>query len=142
MAVVFLGLGSNLGDRKKNLLSALKALEHIGLKIIKVSTIIETSPMGGPIQGKYLNAVAKAQTEFSPMDLLRFLKDIEGRMGRVKTVLNGPRIIDIDILLYDSLKLSTPHLTIPHPRMFERDFVMTSLKEIEPHLLVEFLKCK
>ena len=142
MAVVFLGLGSNLGDRKKNLLSALMALEDIGLKIMKVSTIIETSPMGGPIQGKYLNAVAKAQTEFSPMDLLRFLKDIEGRMGRVKTVLNGPRIIDIDILLYDSLKLSTPHLTIPHPRMFERDFVMTPLKEIEPHLLVEFLKCK
>jgi 2-amino-4-hydroxy-6-hydroxymethyldihydropteridine diphosphokinase len=135
MATVYLGIGSNLGNRKKNIEDAVTSLRKNHISILKRSTIIETDPVGGPPdQGKFLNGVLKAQTELSPNELLNLLKHIEQELGRTKTVLNGPRIIDIDILLYDDLILQTPQLTLPHPRMFARDFVMNPLKEIEPHL--------
>jgi 2-amino-4-hydroxy-6-hydroxymethyldihydropteridine diphosphokinase len=134
LETVYLGLGSNLGNRKKNIESAISELNNAGIKVERISSLVETDPVGGPPQGKFLNAVIKAKTSFSPEDLLEKLKHIEKMLGRKKTIVNGPRTIDIDILLYSRLKVSTPQLTIPHPRMFTRPFVMEPLKEIEPEI--------
>ncbi len=140
MATVYLGIGSNLGNRRANIASGISLLRDKGLNILKCSTIIETDPVGGPRkQNKFLNGVLKIETELAPQKLLICLKEIERTIGRTKTVRNGPRIIDLDILLYNHLDLQTPYLTIPHPRMFERDFVMHPLKEIEPQLVKELL---
>ncbi len=132
MSVVYLGLGSNLGDRDKNIRSALERLASCGVNILQLSEIIETYPVGGPPQDLFLNAVAKADTVLSPQDLLRSCLKIEDDLGRIRTVSNGPRTIDIDILLYDHCSINTPELVIPHPRMKERDFVMGPLREIAP----------
>ncbi len=132
MSTVYLALGSNLGDRLQYIQKAVAQLKACGLKVAKLSTIIETDPVGGIFQGKYLNAVLKASTVHSPEELHVITKSIERKLGRVKTTINAPRVIDIDILLYDDIKLITPRLLIPHPRMFERDFVMGPLKEIAP----------
>jgi 2-amino-4-hydroxy-6-hydroxymethyldihydropteridine diphosphokinase len=131
MPITYLALGSNLGDRRKNIDDAIARLNRDGVAVLRCSTVIETEPAGGPPQGKYLNAVLKAQTDLSPRELLAVALNIEKRLGRVRTVKNGSRTIDIDILLYDDLKIDTPQLTIPHPRMQERDFVMQPLKEIK-----------
>jgi 2-amino-4-hydroxy-6-hydroxymethyldihydropteridine diphosphokinase len=131
MAIVYLALGSNLGDRLKYIQRAVEELKNSGLKILKISTIIETDPIGGVAQGKYLNAVLKANTTYSPEELHVITQTIERKLGRVKKVFNGPRVIDIDILLYDDIKLTTPQLLIPHPRMLERSFVMRPLAEID-----------
>ena len=138
MATIYLGLGSNLGDRHKNIASAVECLNQNGITIKKLSTIIETDPVGGPKdQGKFLNAVAKAETNLSPENLRNTLKTIEQTLGRVKTAKNGPRTIDLDILLYDMDVVNTSELIIPHPRMLNRDFVMIPLKEIAPDLAEE-----
>ena len=138
MAVTYLALGSNLDDRELNLKLAVEELKAMGLQIEKISTIIETDPVGGPSQGKFLNAVVKVRTELSPEKLLVEIQKIEKKLGRVRTVVHGPRTIDIDILLYDHLEIRTPQLNIPHPRLFERDFVMIPLKEIEPNITRDF----
>jgi len=130
LAIVYLGLGSNIGDRKQHIQSALDALKRSGISVEKTSSIIETEPQGGPPQGKYLNAVCEAHTELTPNELLRAIKSIEQDLGRSKTVVNGPRTIDIDILLYDRQRFSSPDLQIPHPRMQQRSFVLEPLKEI------------
>ncbi len=135
MSIVYLGIGSNLGDRRDNIEKAIAFLKKEKMKVLKLATLIETEPVGGPKQGKFLNSVVKIQTELEPQKLLKVLKSIENQMGRVKTVQDGPRPIDLDILLYDNLKLNTPSLTIPHPRMLERDFVLIPLKEIADHLV-------
>ena len=133
---VYLGLGSNLGDRQDNIQKAVAALKsHI--QIEKISTVIETEPVGGPPQGKFLNAVLKGTTSLSAQKLLETVKSIETNLGRVPTIKDGPRTIDIDILLYDRLNIQTPQLTIPHPRMHKRDFVMIPLKEIAPDIFKE-----
>jgi len=139
MAIVYLGIGSNLGNRRENVEAAIALLKEAGLTVLKISTIIETDPVGGPPnQEKFLNGVLKIETHLSPQKLLGRLKYIEQQLGRVKTITNnGPRPIDLDILLYDQLDLQTPQLTIPHPRMLERNFVMRPLKEIEPQLAEE-----
>ncbi len=138
MATVYIGIGSNLGNRKKNIEDAIVSLRKNRIRVLKRSTIIETDPVGGPPnQGKFLNGVLKIQTQLAPQKLLHLLKQIERELGRKKTILNGPRSIDLDILLYDHLKLQTPQLTLPHPRMFKRHFVMNPLKEIEPLLTEE-----
>jgi len=134
MSTVYLALGSNLGDRLEYIHRAIKELEACGLNVLKLSTIIETDPVGGIAQGKYLNAILKANTGLSPEDLHVFTQSIERKLGRVKKNMNGPRVIDIDILLYDDIKLVTPRLLIPHPRMLARAFVMQPLSEIEPEL--------
>ena len=134
MPTVYLALGSNLGDRLQYIQKALEELKAAGLKVVKLSTIIETEPVGGVPQGKYLNAVLKASTDHSPEMLHLVTQSIERKLGRVKNTINGPRIIDIDILLYDDIKLVTSQLLIPHPRMFERSFVMQPLLEIDPEL--------
>ena len=135
MATVYLGLGSNLGDREKNIQDAVSLLKDF-ITVEKFSTIIETEPVGFLEQGKFLNAVLKGTTQLSAFDLLAETKSIENKLGRVRTLRNGPRTIDIDILLYDYEKISTPQLTIPHPQMWERDFVMGPLKEIEPDIVI------
>jgi len=138
MAIVYLALGSNLGDRRHHIEKAVAELKSCGVKVLKLSTVIETDPVGGPLQGKFLNAVLKAGTLHSPEELIVFIQSIERKLGRVKKVFQGPRVIDIDILLYDDIKLITPRLLIPHPRMLERSFVMEPLKEIAPALCASF----
>lgn len=135
MAIIYLGLGSNLGNRKDNIRKAVLYLKAHDIKIRKLSTIIETEPVGGPKQRKFFNAVLKGETKLLPEHLLKILKSIEKTMGRKKTVTNGPRPIDIDILLYGKRCIKKRNLIIPHPRMFERDFVIRPLKEIAPHLI-------
>jgi 2-amino-4-hydroxy-6-hydroxymethyldihydropteridine diphosphokinase len=131
---VYLALGSNLGDRLQYIEKAIVELEACGLKMIKMSTVIETDPIGGVAQGKYLNAVLKASTIYSPEELHVITRGIEHKLGRIKKTINAPRVIDIDILLYDDIKLITPQLLIPHPRCLERPFVMQPLEEIDPAL--------
>lgn len=139
MAIVYLGIGSNLGDRGENIKTAVALLKETGVTVLKISTIVETDPVGGPPgQGRFFNGVLKVQTHLSPQTLLERLKSIERRLGRVVTGPDGPRPIDLDILLYGCLKLQTPQLSIPHPRMFDRDFVMRPLREIEPQLVATF----
>jgi len=134
MSTVYLALGSNLGDRLQYIQKAVAQLEACDLKIIKFSTVVETDPVGGVPQGKYLNAVLKASTVLSPEELHVVTRSIERKLGRVKKTINAPRVIDIDILLYDDIKLITPQLLIPHPRLLERLFVMGPLEEIDPVL--------
>ena len=130
MPIVYLGLGSNLGDREKNIREAVKLLEARGVRPLKISSIIETDPVGGPPQGSFLNAALKAETSLVPLDLLKAAQAVEAQLGRVRMVKNGPRTIDIDILRYDDLAMVTDQLVIPHPRMEARDFVMIPLNEI------------
>ena len=139
MPIAYLGLGSNLGDREASIRTACDLLKEKGIKILKQSSIIETDPIGGPPQGKFLNAVVKVETQLSPHNLLAESKAIEKKMGRVKTVENGPRPIDIDILIYDNVTIATPELTIPHPQMLKREFVMTPLREIDPNLAEQLI---
>ncbi|MCX5711368.1 MAG: 2-amino-4-hydroxy-6-hydroxymethyldihydropteridine diphosphokinase [Candidatus Omnitrophica bacterium] len=127
----FVGLGSNLGNKRKNLLKALQKIKQLKeTKIIKASKIIQSMPLGGPKQPKFLNAVIKLRTELSPLSLLKKLKNIEAELGRKKTVRWGPRVIDLDILLYSDRIIETKELTVPHPRIFERDFVIKPLLEV------------
>ena len=132
MATVFLGLGSNLGNRRRYIEQALKFLSENGVKIIRVSSLIETEPEGGPPQEKFINGVVQAETELAPDQLLKGAKTIEQALGRTPAGLNGPRVIDIDILLYDNIEVHLPGLDIPHPRMRSRSFVMIPLAEIAP----------
>lgn len=134
MHTAFLGIGSNLGDRGENIAKAVKALKDNGIHVLKEAAIRETEPVGGPPQGKYLNTVIKVQTELSAPELLSVIHGIEQTLGRERIIRNGPRTIDIDILLFDSLSLTTENLIIPHPRMAERPFVMEPLAEIAPDI--------
>lgn len=131
MEEVFLGLGSNLGDREKNLEQAQARLGSF-LKIARVSSIYETEPVGIKEQPWFLNMVISGTTALNPVDLLRSVKKIETEMGRTEGLRFGPRPIDIDILIYDRLIELSPALTIPHPRLHERAFVLTPLSEIAP----------
>jgi dihydroneopterin aldolase/2-amino-4-hydroxy-6-hydroxymethyldihydropteridine diphosphokinase len=130
--VVYLGLGSNLGNREENLKKAIKMIGSLKkTRVIKISNIIQTDPVGGPVrQPKFLNAALRISTEFSPAVLLKKLKNIELKLGRKKTVRYGPRVIDLDILLYDDKIIRNRDLLIPHPRMFKRDFVIRPLLEV------------
>jgi 2-amino-4-hydroxy-6-hydroxymethyldihydropteridine diphosphokinase len=129
MVITFIAFGSNLGERKKNISRALSLLSS-KCTILKTSTIIETEPVGITNQPQFLNGVVKVETSLEPRELLEFLLSIEKKLGRERTLKNGPRIIDLDILLYGDVMVNEPGLTIPHPRMEERDFVMIPLKEV------------
>jgi 2-amino-4-hydroxy-6-hydroxymethyldihydropteridine diphosphokinase len=127
----YIGIGSNLGNREKRIEEAIKKLKNIkSVKVRKISGIRETEPVGGPKQGKYLNGVIEIETELKPRELLLRLQGIENQLGRERTVKDGPRTIDLDILLYGDSNIDEPGLKIPHPRMAEREFVMKPLKEI------------
>ena len=131
--MVYLGLGTNLGDKRKNLNDAIRMLENLVGEVEKVSSVIETEPEGFKSDNMFLNAVVKVRTALSPFELLDITQDVEKSLGRKEKSSNGiyhDRVIDIDILLYDDINISTPRLVIPHPRMAQREFVMTPLAEI------------
>ncbi len=128
---IYLALGSNLGERHEHLREALKRLPpEVALR--KVSSIYETAPVDYQDQPDFLNMACQGETQLSPRALLRYVKEIERAIGRQVTFRNGPRVIDIDILLYDQLCIQENDLVIPHPRMAERAFVLTPLAEIAP----------
>ena len=131
---VYLGLGSNLGNKKNNILNSLSIMEE-EIDIMSVSSLYRTEPWGFKEQPVFLNAACEAKTTLDPLDLLAYLKSIEIRFGRAQTFSNGPRILDIDILFYGNEVLNAPTLTIPHPRLSERMFVLAPLAEIAPALL-------
>lgn len=131
--MVYLGLGTNLGDKQKNMNDAIRMLENLVGEVEKVSSVIETEPEGFKSDNLFLNAVVKVRTALSPFELLDITQDVEKSLGRKEKSSNGiyhDRVIDIDILLYDDINISTPRLVIPHPRMAQREFVMTPLAEI------------
>ncbi|MFN3479713.1 MAG: 2-amino-4-hydroxy-6-hydroxymethyldihydropteridine diphosphokinase [Thermodesulfovibrionales bacterium] len=132
MAIVYLSIGSNLGRREDNCLKALKAIEEKGMTIKKRSLLYETEPWGVREQPYFINMAVEVETNLPPDKLLHVVKEIEKEMGRTETYKWGPRIIDIDILLYDDLIHETSDLKIPHPFMHERDFVLRPLSEIAP----------
>jgi len=131
---IYLALGSNIGNRQYNLSKALQRLGEIA-DIHKISSVYETEPVGYLDQPRFLNMVCYGQTTSSPDGLLRSTKAIEEALGREPSFRNAPRPIDIDILLYDNLRLETEQLTIPHPRMSERAFVLVPLVEIAPTVI-------
>ncbi len=135
MATAYIALGSNLGDRAAALRHAVSRLNHVqGIRVEAVSEFCETEPVGGPPgQPKYLNAAAHLDTELSPGELLERLLETESALGRVRRERWGPRTIDLDLLLYDQQIIDTEKLTVPHPRMHERRFVLEPLAEIAPH---------
>jgi 2-amino-4-hydroxy-6-hydroxymethyldihydropteridine diphosphokinase len=130
---VYLSLGSNLGDRENNLKTALKGLEALG-EVVAVSSFFETEPVEVTAQPWFLNCAAKLDTEKMPKQLLAGVLDLEQRMGRRRQQKKGPRTIDIDILLFGNSVVDTAELTIPHPAMHERRFVLEPLAEIAPQV--------
>lgn len=130
---LYISLGSNLGDRLTNLLNAIACLPPKVNLVVK-SSIYESEPWGYSDQPAFLNQVIEAATDLEPLVLLAFLKETEIQLGRQETFRFGPRLIDLDILLYDDLVLDTPTLTIPHPRIAERAFILVPLTEIAPDL--------
>jgi 2-amino-4-hydroxy-6-hydroxymethyldihydropteridine diphosphokinase len=131
---VYLALGTNLGDRAKNLLDAIARLETPALHVLRASSIYETEPRDVLDQPWFLNQVIQAETSLFPRQLLSFIQKIEREMGRKRGQPKGPRLIDIDLLLYGSAIITTPLLEVPHPRMSERRFVLEPLAELAPDL--------
>jgi 2-amino-4-hydroxy-6-hydroxymethyldihydropteridine diphosphokinase len=128
----WIGLGSNLGDRREHLMNAVRALREIpGLHVEAISSVYETAAVGPP-QPMYLNAVIRMSTSLSPFALLGVLHGIEDAAGRVREERWGPRTLDLDLLLVDDLVITTPNLTLPHPRLAERNFVLVPLNELNP----------
>ncbi len=139
MVTVYLALGSNLGDRMGNLGSAVERLSK-KLTVKKVSSVYETAPLYFKEQPLYLNAALSAMTKLDPFQLLHFVKGVEGDLGRQSSFRNAPRIIDIDILFYGRRIIETPGLTVPHPRIAERAFVLAPLAEIAPSMVHPVLR--
>ena len=131
---VYLSLGSNVGDRVKNLRAAVAALQTVGVRVTRVSSFYETEPVDFLEQAWFLNCAVEGETDVPALELLRVLRGIELQMGSRKLVAKGPRLIDMDILLYGSEVLDTPELQVPHPRMHLRRFVLVPLAEIAPTL--------
>ena len=130
-SVVFIGIGANLGPVRENFAKALKSIEK-SARVAAVSSLYKSDPVGPQDQPKFTNAVVKVETELSPFELLDRLKAIEKEIGREKARRWGPRVIDLDIIFYGNLVISTDSLVIPHPRAHERRFVLEPLLEIEP----------
>lgn len=132
MAIAYVALGSNLGDKEKNLRRALLLLMQQGVEVLKVSSFITTEPYGVTDQPQFLNAVCEVRTNLGPLALLDVLLATELAMGRVRLRHWGERNIDLDLLLYEGVTMDTPRLKLPHPDMRNRDFVMIPLREITP----------
>jgi dihydroneopterin aldolase / 2-amino-4-hydroxy-6-hydroxymethyldihydropteridine diphosphokinase len=130
MIIVYLGLGSNLGEREKNCLRAIELLKQNGMAVLKQSSLCETEPWGKTDQPLFINMAVEAGTDLEPTELLLLLKRIEREMGRSETVKWAPRIIDLDILFYGKTVLNAGNLIIPHPLIEEREFVLRPLSEI------------
>jgi len=131
-STAYIALGSNLGDRSARIRQSLEALgREQGLRVVRVSTWHETAAAGGPAgQGPYLNGAARLETLLEPVALLRRMHAVEAALGRVRAERWGPRTIDLDLLLYEDRVIDTPELTLPHPRLHERSFVLAPLAEI------------
>jgi 2-amino-4-hydroxy-6-hydroxymethyldihydropteridine diphosphokinase len=134
LKTVYLGLGSNLGDRQANLNAAIDALNSQGVAVRRVSPVYETAPLDYLDQDWFLNLVVEAETTLFPMQLLSRVKRIERALGRRRTVAKGPRIIDLDILFYGRAVVHSSALDIPHPRLAERRFVLAPLADLAPDL--------
>jgi 2-amino-4-hydroxy-6-hydroxymethyldihydropteridine diphosphokinase len=134
MKTAYLGLGSNIGDREQNLKDALAKLAAPDLRVARLSSVYETEPVGFTAQRWFLNLVVEIETELFPLQLLSRIAKIEQALGRARTVKNGPRTLDVDILLYGRAVVRSAKLEIPHPRMAERRFVLAPLAELAPEL--------
>ena len=137
MHQVYLSLGTNLGDKEANLKAAIEEIRKRVGEIASLSAFYASEPWGFESENSFLNAVCFVISDFSPAEILSITQDIERELGRKTKSVGGiysDRMIDIDILLYDDLQIHTPELTIPHPLMWERDFVMIPLREIAPHI--------
>jgi 2-amino-4-hydroxy-6-hydroxymethyldihydropteridine diphosphokinase len=130
----YLSLGSNMGDREANLRAAIERIAAPGLRVLRISPVYETEPVDYTDQRWFLNLVVEAETSLFPLQLLARTQKAERVLGRVRTVLKGPRIIDIDILLYGTAVMRTGKLEIPHPRIAERRFVLVPLNDLAPDL--------
>jgi 2-amino-4-hydroxy-6-hydroxymethyldihydropteridine diphosphokinase len=135
MTRAFLGLGSNVGDRRRYLREAVETLGDAGIGLRAVSPLYETEPVGGPDQGRYLNLVVELDTELTARELLGVCRRIESAAGRVRAERWGPRTLDVDVLWVDGVELDEPDLTVPHPRMWERRFVLAPLRDLAPDLV-------
>jgi 2-amino-4-hydroxy-6-hydroxymethyldihydropteridine diphosphokinase len=131
---VYLGLGSNMGDREAAIESALNALNTPDLRLLRKSSLYETEPIGFKDQAWFLNMAAEFETDLFPRQLLHRMQKVELGMGRVRSVRNGPRTIDIDVLLYGNSVIKTEELEIPHPRYRERRFTLAPMAELSPNL--------
>ena len=138
--MVYLSLGSNVGEREANLRAAIEALPAVGVRVTRVSAFYETEPVDYLEQAWFLNCVVEGETEKAAVQLLRSLREIETRMGSKKLLAKGPRLIDMDILLYGQETIETPELQVPHPRMYLRRFVLVPLAEIAPEVRHPTLK--
>ncbi len=132
MSTAYIGIGSNLGSREENCKRALALLSKNGVRVSRHSSMIETKPWGFREQPNFINMAVEIETDLGPHELLKLLKKIEDGMGRKPSVRMGPRVIDLDILIYDDLLVKTPELEIPHPWIKDRDFVLRPLAEIAP----------
>ncbi len=132
MTLVYLALGSNVGNREENLHEAVRRLRGAGIIVKRASSIYETEPVDYLDQAWFLNSVLEAETNLPPRELLRRMREIEAAMGSKKPFAKGPRLIDLDILLFGKETINTPDLQVPHPRMLERLFVLVPLAEIAP----------
>jgi 2-amino-4-hydroxy-6-hydroxymethyldihydropteridine diphosphokinase len=137
---VYLSLGSNVGDREANLRMAIGELPHAGVAVTRVSSFYETEPLDLREQPWFLNCAVEVETHFEAIMLLRALREIEAKMGSRKLMAKGPRLIDMDILLYGSETIDTPELKVPHPTMHLRRFVLVPLAEIAPEVMHPKLK--
>ena len=140
MSIAYIALGSNLGDKEKNLRRALMLLMQQGIDVEKVSSFISTEPYGVTDQPQFLNAVCRVRTSLAPLELLDVLLATELAMGRVRLRHWGERNIDLDLLLYENVVMDEPRLRLPHPDMQNRDFVLLPLAEIGPELVHPTLK--
>jgi 2-amino-4-hydroxy-6-hydroxymethyldihydropteridine diphosphokinase len=135
MPIAYLGLGANIGDPLRQMQAAVQALRaHPALDVLAVSSLYRTRPVGGEPQPDYLNAVLAVATDLPAKTLLEFTLQLEAQAGRVRNRANAPRPLDIDLLLYGQAVLSEPVLSVPHPRMAERAFVLAPLAEIAPRV--------
>jgi len=131
MVTCYIGIGSNLGERRRYIDKAIESLKASkDIKVARVSSVYETDPISDLPQGKFLNGVLEIETSLEPRQLLKELIRIEKSLGRTRTLKNGPRTIDLDILYYGDEAVSEPGLIIPHPRMHEREFVLKGLREL------------
>jgi 2-amino-4-hydroxy-6-hydroxymethyldihydropteridine diphosphokinase len=133
MTRAFLGLGSNLGDRDRHLREAIERLRDAGL--VAVSPVYETAPVGGPEQGAYLNLVVQLDTKATPRELLELCQRLETAAARVRQERWGPRTLDADVLWVEGASAAEPDLVVPHPRMWERRFVLAPLRDLAPDLV-------
>ena len=137
MNEAYLSLGSNLGGRKRQLQEAVRLLRaNPAISNVKISSIYETAPVGYLDQGAFLNLAVRLETNLSPLDLLAVCQEVERNLQRERLVRWGPRTVDLDILLYGQEQLATDELTIPHPRMYERAFVLVPLRDLLPSLVM------